>query len=203
MLSTYAAVPFRCDVSVVDKPVSSYHYRKGDYVYLGHNTCWGAVLGFTPYTHWSCMRFAKFEVTRTNVWFELWSNLLHLFKKYVKHRGAGGGLNRRRSLRLYHMTESKNGILWANAILHQHSTMKTLKIGTKYRNIWHIPTYLCICSLVSHVLIFRKLMYNVRQTGDMHRCVDGRCRYRYHTLAPRSALWRSGFNVAPLLTTSF
>ena len=49
--------------------VWSYHYRNGDGVYLGHNTCYGPVLGFTPYTLWSCMRFALFEVTRTNVWF--------------------------------------------------------------------------------------------------------------------------------------
>ena len=55
----------------------SYHYRNGDGAHSGHNTCWGAVLGFTQYIHRSFMRFAKFEVTRTNVRFELWSNLLH------------------------------------------------------------------------------------------------------------------------------
>ena len=36
--------------------VWSYLYRNG--VYLGHNTCWDAVWGSTPYTHWSCMKFA-------------------------------------------------------------------------------------------------------------------------------------------------
>ena len=56
-----------------------YLYRNGDCVYLGHNTCWVLVLGFTPYTHRSCMNFAKFCVTRTQIWWKLWSNLLRLF----------------------------------------------------------------------------------------------------------------------------
>ena len=58
----------------------SYHYRNGDGAHSGYNTGWGAVLGFTQYIHRSCMKFAKFEVTRANVRFELWSNLLHQLK---------------------------------------------------------------------------------------------------------------------------
>ena len=56
-----------------------YLYRNSDGVYLGHNACWGAVLGLTPYSHQSCMKFAKYYVTRTHIWCKLWSNLLRLF----------------------------------------------------------------------------------------------------------------------------
>ena len=45
------------------------------------------ILGHTYMLGWCsglhsiyCMEFAKFEVTRTQVWFKLWSSLLHLFK---------------------------------------------------------------------------------------------------------------------------
>ena len=72
-------------------PVWSYHYRNGDGVYLGHDTCWDAVLCFAPYTHWSSMRFAKFEVKKSNVWFELWSNLLHLFENIWNAEGLMEG----------------------------------------------------------------------------------------------------------------
>ena len=37
-----------------------YPCRNGDGVYLGHKTTWGAVFGFTPYTHRSCIKFANF-----------------------------------------------------------------------------------------------------------------------------------------------
>ena len=63
LLSSYAAVPYRRDVSVVLSLVISlwaYPCRNGDGVYLGHKTCWGAVFVFTPYTHRSCMKFAIF-----------------------------------------------------------------------------------------------------------------------------------------------
>ena len=56
----------------------AYPCRDGDCVYLGHKTSWGAVFSFTPYTHRSCMKFANFWVTRTQIWCELWSNLLQL-----------------------------------------------------------------------------------------------------------------------------
>ena len=51
----------------------------GDAAYLGIKTSWGAVLGFTPCTHLSCMNFANFQVTRTQIWYKSWSNLLQLF----------------------------------------------------------------------------------------------------------------------------
>ena len=58
--------------------VWSYFYSTGDGVYLVHTTCWGAVLGFTPYTHRSGMKFPIFYVTGTQIWCKLWSNLLRL-----------------------------------------------------------------------------------------------------------------------------
>ena len=45
----------------------------------------GAVLGFTPYAHRSCMKFGKFYVTWTQIWCKLWSNLLHLFNNIWNH----------------------------------------------------------------------------------------------------------------------
>ena len=38
----------------------AYPCRNGDGVYLRHKACWGAVFGFTPYTHRPCMKFAFF-----------------------------------------------------------------------------------------------------------------------------------------------
>ena len=57
--------------------VWSYLYRNGDGVYLGHNTCWGVVLGFTPYTHRSCMKFQghKYVVNHGQIYYICLTNL--------------------------------------------------------------------------------------------------------------------------------
>ena len=45
----------------------------------------------------------------------------------------------------------------------------------KYWNRCYIPAYLCAYSFVSYVIICNwNLRHNMRQTGDMHRCMDGR-----------------------------
>ena len=63
--------------------VWSYHYRNGDGVYLGDNTCRSALLGFTLYTLYSLIMHTihKIRTNNDSIWFELWSNLWHLFKK--------------------------------------------------------------------------------------------------------------------------
>ena len=52
----------RSDVTFLPLGTSLWVYpcHNGDGVYLGHKTYWGAVFGFTPYTHRSCIKFANF-----------------------------------------------------------------------------------------------------------------------------------------------
>ena len=55
----------RPDVTVLSMVtlVWSYHYCDGDCVYLRHNIWFGAVMGFTSYTHRPYMEFAQFNLT--------------------------------------------------------------------------------------------------------------------------------------------
>ena len=131
-------------------------------------TCYGAVLCFTPYTHWSYMRFEKFEVTRTNFWFELWSNLSYLFKNIwnVDRLMAGWADSARCDYTIWPRAKMEHCGLIQYCISIQQ--WKTLNIGTKYNYKWYIPTYLGIHSFVSHVIIcIWNLMYSVQQTGGI------------------------------------
>ena len=74
-------VQCRLSVTLLSFAISvwSCHYSNCDGVYFGHNTCWCTVLGFTPYTHHHVWNFTKLYVIWTQIWYRLWSNLLHLF----------------------------------------------------------------------------------------------------------------------------
>ena len=89
--------------------VWSYLYRNGDGVQLGHNTFWCVVLCFTPYTKRLCMKFAKFRVTRTQIWCKFWPNVLHIFNNiWNADKLMEGWLNRQQ---LYHVIKDKLGTL--------------------------------------------------------------------------------------------
>ena len=108
----------------------AFPYPNGNGVYLGHKTSWGTVFGFTPYTHHSCMKFANLQVTRTQIWYKLWSNLLQLFNNFWN------------ADRLMEGWTDGNHMIWPRAKMEhcrriQYFSVKqwiALKIGTNYWN---------------------------------------------------------------------
>ena len=120
LLSSYAAVPFRYDVSVVDNismTISLSHRR-----WCVFRTWYmlGCCSGFhSKYTLIMCL-IRKIWGNKDKRMVLIMIEFITPDSKYLKRRQADGGFNRRRSLRLYHMVEGKNGTLWANTILYQH-----------------------------------------------------------------------------------
>ena len=144
--------------------VWSYHICNGNGVYLGHNTCLGAVFLFTKYTHRSYMKFAQSYVTRTRILCKLWSNLLHLFKNNWKTDRLMEGWTdgARRDHTIY--DREQNEKLSMNTILYQYSTMrstgKAQNIGMYKYNIFQ-PAYVFTRRQVSLDSIIR-IWYTVR-----------------------------------------
>ena len=168
MFSFHHMLQCRPDVKFLSMEILvwSYHYCDGDFVYLRHNTCLGAVLDFTSNTHRSYMKFTQFFVTRTQKLCKLSFMIYHICLKIIEMRTGW----------------------WSNSVRHDHTVWGrvkmerggriqyckiqqwiTLKINTKFWNGLYIPTHLCVDSFESHVRLCNwNLIYSVRQTGDMH-----------------------------------
>ena len=124
------------------------HYCDGECVCLRYNTCLGAVLGFTSYTHRSYMKFAQPYVTRTQKLCKLWFTICYICLKIIETRTCWWTDGARRDHTIWPRVKMERGGRMRCCKIKKWLTQK---INTKFWNGLYIPVRLFVNSLESHV----------------------------------------------------
>ena len=145
--------------------VLSCHYCDSNFVYLRHNTCFGAVLDFTSYTHRSYMKFTHFFATITQKLYKLSFMIYYICLKMIEMQTGWWSNSVRRDHTIWPRVKMERGGRIQYCKIQQWIT---LTINTKFWNGLYIPTHLCADSFESHVRLCNwNLIHSVRQTSDM------------------------------------
>ena len=139
---------YRADVKFLSMEILvwSYLYCDGNFVYLRHNTCLGAVLDFTSYTHRSYMKFAQFCVTRTPKLYKLSFMIYYICLKILEMQTGWWSNSVRRDHTIWRRVKMERGGRIQYCKIQQWIT---LKINTKFWNGLYIPTHFCVDSKVT------------------------------------------------------
>ena len=149
-----------------------YHYCDGNFVCLRHNTCVGAVLGFTSYTHRSYMKITQLHVTRTQNICKSSFMIYYICLKIIETQTGWQSNDVRRDHTIWPRVKMESIGQIQYRMIQQWIK---LKINTKFWNGLYIPTHLCGESFESHVrLCSWNLIHSVGQNWWHAFSMDGK-----------------------------